>query len=179
VLTFDIFFCLHLLLQNEAAKHIRSKVNPTTSNIQCRPFVSCSYSVEGLRYWYRPPSKPHGLDLQPKFFIHGLGIGVTPYLPFVAALMADRRRASVVVELGHIAMRLNRRPPTLDQTVSHAAALYLRSGTSKKEGQLCFYTDEAQQRKRIVEQVVSGIHQVSCFVAFKRLSLGPLRAIEY
>jgi hypothetical protein len=109
------------------------KVDPSTFNIRCRLFVPRSYSVEGLRYWFRSPSKIHGPELQPKFFIHGLGIGVTPYLPFVAALMADRRRASVVVELGHIAMRLNRRPPTLDQTVSHATALYLRSGTSRKE----------------------------------------------
>ncbi|GAQ85404.1 hypothetical protein KFL_002330140 [Klebsormidium nitens] len=83
-----------------------------------------SHTAQGLRYWYRPPSGDHGL--QPKLFIHGLGIGVTPYLPFVSALMADRRRASVVVELGHIAMRLNRRPPTLDETVAALVGIHER-----------------------------------------------------
>lgn len=70
-------------------------------------------SADGsLHYWLRPGA-PHrqgagegGEPAPPRVFVHGLGVGITPYLSFISLLMADNSGVSVVVELPHIAMRI-------------------------------------------------------------------------
>eukprot|EP00897_Mesotaenium_endlicherianum_P005906 jgi/Mesen1/5343/ME000267S04482 len=57
---------------------------------------------------------------QAQVFVHGLGIGVTPYLGFISMLLEDQDHSAdtLVVELSHIAMSFTSSIPTVDSLVA-------------------------------------------------------------
>eukprot|EP00475_Leptophrys_vorax_P041145 TRINITY_DN77526_c0_g1_i1.p1 TRINITY_DN77526_c0_g1~~TRINITY_DN77526_c0_g1_i1.p1 ORF type:complete len:825 (+),score=16.65 TRINITY_DN77526_c0_g1_i1:259-2475(+) len=77
----------------------------------------------GLHYWYRAgkrvrktaaPSPTDGCDSV--VLVHGLGVGVTPYLAFLHMLMtAFDRKPFFVVELPHLACQLSATCPTVEE----------------------------------------------------------------
>eukprot|EP00898_Chlorokybus_atmophyticus_P003469 jgi/Chlat1/4122/Chrsp269S03961 len=60
-------------------------------------------------YWYRPPSMQTAMVAdsirEPRIFVHGIGVGLAPYLSFLDKLCPPQQ-PSVIVELPHIAMRI-------------------------------------------------------------------------
>ena len=50
----------------------------------------------------------NGKDLrEPIVFIHGVGLGVLPYVHFLARLLAETNRPWIVVEMRHVSMRFS------------------------------------------------------------------------
>ena len=90
-------------------------------------------------YWYRParappvpsptvaPPTPTVAPPTPIVFLHGIGVGLAPYGPFVHELAA-LGQPLVLVELPHISSRLVDDPPSQAQTVDDLAALLRRHG---------------------------------------------------
>ncbi|KAF7298468.1 hypothetical protein MKEN_01371900 [Mycena kentingensis (nom. inval.)] len=57
-------------------------------------------------YWYRPP-RGDTPTTTPLLFLHGIGIGLHPYVPFIRELLrADPTRAIVLIEFLPISMRM-------------------------------------------------------------------------
>lgn len=83
-----------------------------------------------LHYWYRPPlvqeteSANNKRRQVPRIFVHGLGIGITPYLGFIHMLLEGHNEAMVVVELGHIALRIQRKIPSADEVVDAIVGIH-------------------------------------------------------
>lgn len=90
------------------------------------------YSSGSLRYWYLPAHDTSGRDELPLVFCHGVGVGVTPYLNFVAELVrcSEGRRAVFLVSLPHIAMRIQEDVPSNTQMVGAIADMLTAWGIS-------------------------------------------------
>lgn len=57
-------------------------------------------------------------DSEACVFVHGLGVGVTPYIAFIQEILrASPHKTLAVVELPHLAMRLANKVPTVDDLV--------------------------------------------------------------
>ena len=57
-------------------------------------------------------------DVKPIIFIHGLGVGLAPYLPHIAQLLRNRPgRKIACITLPHISMRASKNVPELEQMV--------------------------------------------------------------
>ena len=68
-------------------------------------FQSRQKSTNSFNYWYRAVDHPEDTPL---VFIHGIGIGVLPYVHFLHRLIqASKPRNILVIELGQIAQQLN------------------------------------------------------------------------
>ncbi|CAI5496446.1 unnamed protein product [Closterium sp. Naga37s-1] len=88
-------------------------------------------SPSGLHYFHRPGwkeqkgSKAHKVEAEAEsgaegydavVFIHGLGIGLTPYLAFIHMLLAAfGSKPFIVVELPHLACQLTSASPTIEE----------------------------------------------------------------
>ena len=57
-------------------------------------------------------------------FVHGLGVGLTPYLAFVRRLMHYQAGPLVVVELRHIALQIHATIPTIDSLVEDLFSIH-------------------------------------------------------
>ncbi|KAL1743415.1 hypothetical protein HDZ31DRAFT_83410 [Schizophyllum fasciatum] len=84
------------------------------------PSAAAPYS-----YWYRPGSKSS--SALPILFIHGIGIGLYPYVPFIQDLIArDPGQSIILLELLPISMHITHPLPPLDTSLAAIRAL-LRS----------------------------------------------------
>ena len=64
------------------------------------------------------PSEDDGEEIKPIIFIHGLGVGLAPYLPHIAQLLRSKPgRKIALLTLPHISMRAAPRVPELDDMV--------------------------------------------------------------
>lgn len=66
-------------------------------------FSSHSSSGQRLTYWHRPHTSKTRL---PILFIHGIGIGLYPYINFLADLNADANEDALDAEVGIIAIEI-------------------------------------------------------------------------
>lgn len=66
-------------------------------------FTTCYSPAKTLTYWYRPHNSKTRL---PILFIHGIGIGLYPYINFLADLNAQDREDAVDGQLGIIAVEI-------------------------------------------------------------------------
>ena len=83
------------------------------------------YKTGTLQYWHRPPKAAPSLLLnkEPIVFVHGVGIGILPYYPFIQQLI-DKfgdDRDIFLVSLPHIAMRLGEALPSDSQITASIA----------------------------------------------------------
>ncbi|KAL1731218.1 hypothetical protein EV714DRAFT_283532 [Schizophyllum commune] len=82
-----------------------------------KPSAAAPYS-----YWYRPGSKSS--TALPILFIHGIGIGLYPYLPFIADLIArDPGQPILLLELLPISMHITHPLPPLDPSLAALRSL--------------------------------------------------------
>ncbi|GJP49123.1 hypothetical protein CLOM_g8378 [Closterium sp. NIES-68] len=81
-------------------------------------------SPAGLHYFHRPGMKAHKAQAEADgydavVFVHGLGIGLTPYLAFIHMLLAAfGRKPFIVVELPHLACQLTSASPTIEEVTA-------------------------------------------------------------
>ena len=69
-------------------------------------------TVTNIPYWYRPHRSPTKL---PILFIHGIGIGLLPYIPFLRELAAQDPDVGILaIEILPICMRITKTPLTRD-----------------------------------------------------------------
>ncbi|KAJ6257760.1 hypothetical protein Dda_7549 [Drechslerella dactyloides] len=74
-----------------------------------------------LAYWYRPHRNP---AKQPILYIHGIGIGMHPYVPMLAALAAEAPDVGIIVlELDAISSRICAAMPTRVELTSAIYAI--------------------------------------------------------
>ena len=81
----------------------------------------------GLRYWHHPGTDP---SQNPVLLLHGIGVGFSGYLLFMARLLYKGCGAMIVIEMPWIAMQTLEAPQytTVAQEISHIVALYGYSG---------------------------------------------------
>lgn len=92
-----------------------------------RPFslISKPASTPHFSYWYRPHKSP---SKKPIIFIHGIGIGLYPYIPFVRDLItADPDVGLLLIELVPITMHMTPRPIPLRTVMLDAISATLTS----------------------------------------------------
>ncbi|KAJ3213005.1 hypothetical protein HDU82_000014 [Entophlyctis luteolus] len=74
-------------------------------------------------YWIHGESKKGS----PIVFIHGIGVGLCPYIPFVRKLMAGHpNRPIILIEQPHISMRLHASVPTHEEMLDSLSKIPLR-----------------------------------------------------
>ncbi|KAH6871980.1 hypothetical protein B0T10DRAFT_416710 [Thelonectria olida] len=90
----------------------RTSLSQFLSIFPSRPlalFTTCRSPAETLTYWYRPHTSKSRL---PVVFIHGIGIGLYPYIPFLADLNAkdgedsDGQVGIIAIEIMPISSRI-------------------------------------------------------------------------
>ena len=69
-------------------------------------------------------------DPTPVVFLHGVGLGILPYVDFVCSLVCTGHPV-VVVEYRHVAMRLCWRIPTCSEVAEHVVAILDKIGVAK------------------------------------------------
>ena len=99
-----------------------------------------------LTYWHKParlaprqPRQPQQPQPPPVIFVHGLGLGLVPYVPFVVQLYRSfgGERPVVLVELRHISLRFIARMPTMEAiatSLRDIAALHSGRGSGSGSG---------------------------------------------
>lgn len=82
------------------------------------------FAVEGgrMHYWHR---KGEG---EAVVFLHGLGVGITPYLSFLHMLFRATRGSLVVVELPYVGLQFAPSVPTADEVVEELERIHVRHG---------------------------------------------------
>ena len=111
--------------------------------VGCRGYTVASFSGGVLRllgfqkhrsasgrvtYWFRPAleAQPLTPPQRPCVFVHGLGVGLAPYLAFLRRLSRCHAGPLVVVELRHIALQLRTTLPTIDSLVADLLSIHAR-----------------------------------------------------
>eukprot|EP00850_Spirogloea_muscicola_P000738 SM000003S10983 [mRNA] locus=s3:146227:149981:+ [translate_table: standard] len=90
-------------------------------------FKRHSIAGDAIHYWHRPGPGGIGEPAAPaRVFVHGLGIGITPYLSFIHMLAKDHSSATVVLELPHIALRLTPTIPSVDSMIECIERIHRR-----------------------------------------------------
>jgi pimeloyl-ACP methyl ester carboxylesterase len=126
----DNFTHLSLLYHN--FRYHRTHVASNTFTIPIRPLTllaSHLSPVPTLSYWHRPhTSKTH----LPIIFIHGIGIGLIPYIPFLTALnansLADSTIGILAIELLPISFRISAPLPKVTELISQISTIIQRHG---------------------------------------------------
>ncbi|TFK96830.1 hypothetical protein BDV98DRAFT_597219 [Pterulicium gracile] len=77
--------------------------------------------VQDASYWYKPHTSTTKL---PIVFIHGIGIGLWPYIPFLKGIIAqDPTVGILLIEIVPITMHISHRPPPAPLTVQRIASI--------------------------------------------------------
>ncbi|ETW02734.1 hypothetical protein H310_05235 [Aphanomyces invadans] len=92
------------------------------------------YVTSAIRYWHRPPQSSHG-EAPPLVFVHGVGIGLSTYVPLLYTLFEHSTDRHVfLMDLPYISMQWSDdEVPDKDQIVSAISVMLAQqqlSGTS-------------------------------------------------
>mmetsp|Transcript_19379 Transcript_19379/g.44843 ORF Transcript_19379/g.44843 Transcript_19379/m.44843 type:complete len:487 (+) Transcript_19379:164-1624(+) len=89
------------------------------------------YYTEGeMAYWYRPSARPAGaLEPLPLVFFHGISPGLMVYLAVIRHLVSGR--SALLVDMRHVGMGLDMRPPSREQTLRDIRAAFRRHGFTR------------------------------------------------
>ncbi|KAJ3187982.1 hypothetical protein HDU85_006375 [Gaertneriomyces sp. JEL0708] len=82
-----------------------------------------------LRYLYRSPSEAMPPGSMPVVFIHGIGIGLGAYLPFLMKL--PRNVPVYLLEWPHVSMQLSEEVPSIPDTLAFLSSMLNRDGHPK------------------------------------------------
>lgn len=87
----------------------------------CGGFVG--HHHQGLPYWiHKPLPTAAAAHKPPVLFLHGVGFGLVPYLPFIDQLMRSfPDRCIIVIEFVHVSMRLAAQTTTMDNIATSIA----------------------------------------------------------
>lgn len=99
------------------AVHLTTRACPLAAAAVLRFSGFRRYKYDGFTYWVSAPaaSELRGPDRYPILFMHGLGVGLLPYIMFVLRLAAGRQ--IIVPELPHLAVGVHRRVPDMASIV--------------------------------------------------------------
>ena len=91
------------------------------------------FSTEGRRmhYWYRGDPTEEGEEGEAVVFLHGLGVGITPYLSFLDMLSKSTHGKLVVVELPYVGLQFAPSVPTADEVVEELERIHTRHGVGR------------------------------------------------
>jgi len=84
------------------------------------------YRHASTTYWIREGAQ---VGLRPLIFIHGVGIGLATYLPFLNEISQDR--TVILIELSHVSMKLRlqlKKVPSMRETVETIEAIIFTHG---------------------------------------------------
>lgn len=85
--------------------------------------------ARNLSYWYRSPANATDEKKLPIIFLHGLGIGVYPYVPFLRELSAANPDVSILfVEMMPISMRITAAPLTPEEFTTQLSQILVHHG---------------------------------------------------
>lgn len=104
VLLVDLLTSIHL--RYHSFIFYRSSVLRSLAIFPARPhniFTSYCSPAKSLTYWHRPHTSKTRL---PVLFIHGIGVGLYPYIEFLADINSSRAKCSLDGDVGIIAVEI-------------------------------------------------------------------------
>ncbi|KAI9808768.1 MAG: hypothetical protein M1825_003921 [Sarcosagium campestre] len=125
----------HLHLMYRGFHHHSKPFSLVPSILPARPltvFTSKRSPVEQLSYWYRPHRSKTRL---PVLFLHGIGIGLYPYVPFLAAINKahdiDDDVGIIAIEILPVSFRLTHKALSRDEMCRQIHIILLRHDVEK------------------------------------------------
>jgi len=121
---------IHNLIADPVVAYHRPLVYYATTSLTDFMSDMCIY-LHGFRrhkigcmsYWVKQCDVPPNEQLPPYVFVHGVGIGLATYLPFLLQLVRQKQsshRTIMLIELPHVSMKLNvETVPTMKQIADY------------------------------------------------------------
>ncbi|KAI0743297.1 hypothetical protein BC629DRAFT_217644 [Irpex lacteus] len=113
--------CTATILSSKGFKHYTERYWYHHFPPRLLSYFSAPSPHPNISYWYRPHLSK---TKNPILFLHGIGIGLWPYTPFLSELItSDPDVGIILVENLPISMRISPPPPTRPETLSALASI--------------------------------------------------------